>query len=54
MRLRDKENKIKTEQQLIVKIDKAMYQSRKTNKLTETIQRFNSSMKKGSLGGVVR
>lgn len=31
-----------------------MYQSRKTNKLTETIQRFNSSMKNGGLGGMMR
>ncbi len=42
MRLRDKENRLKTEQEIIVKVDKAMYNSRKTNQLSETIQRFNS------------
>ncbi len=46
MRLRDKENRMKTEQELIVKVDRVMYKSRKTSKLTETIHRFNSSMRK--------
>jgi hypothetical protein len=42
MRLRDKENRLKTEQELMVKVDKAMYNSRKSNQLSDTIQRFNN------------
>jgi hypothetical protein len=42
MRLRDKENRLKTEQELMVKVDKAMYNSRKGNQLSDTIQRFNN------------
>ncbi len=42
MRLRDKENRLKTEQEIIIKVDKALYHSRKSNRLTETINRFNA------------
>ena len=51
MRLRDKENRLKTEQEIIIKVDKALYNSRKSNKLSETIERFNSVKRSVTLGG---
>jgi hypothetical protein len=42
MRLRDKENRLKTEQELMVKVDQAMHNSRKSNQLSDNIQRFNN------------
>jgi hypothetical protein len=53
MRLRDKENRLKTEQEIIIKVDKALYNSRKTSQLSETIQRFNS-MKRSLKSNVPR